>query len=153
MGKMRQMIERLELRILLHEGADLPNLITQADFNAYADEQTAARRLAFSQHTDWGAGPLPEMSFAPSVGSGLPQLSSLPGAPTAIFLDFDGDATTSTSAYDWDGSPSTFGVIEQQQIIEAWRQMSIYFAIFNVNVTTIEPASGFPTACRRCPAR
>jgi hypothetical protein len=88
MRKLRQMIERLEIRILLHEGADLPNLVTQADFNVYADEQTAARRLAFSQHTDWGAGPVPDLTLAPFVASGLPQLSSLPGAPTAIFLDF-----------------------------------------------------------------
>src|SRR5437870_2879519 len=96
MPKTHRMIERLELRILLHEGADVPNLVTLDDFNQYADEQTQARRLAFAQHSDWGAGPMPDFAVAPSVGSGLPQLSSLPGAPAAIFLDFDGDSSTTT---------------------------------------------------------
>src|SRR5262249_52300552 len=125
--RVRAPIERLEMRLLLHEGADVPNLVTVGDFNAYADQETAERRESFSP------GPI----VLPTVASGLPQLSSLPGAPTAIFLDFDGDTTTATNAYTEDADPTTFNAAEQASITEAWRQMSIYFAIFDVNVTTI----------------
>jgi len=74
------------------------------------------------------------------AANGMPQLESLPGAPTAIYLDFDGDTTTSTAAYDEDSSPTTFNATEQANIAEAWRQITAYFAMFDTNVTTINPS-------------
>ena len=73
--------------------------------------------------------------------NGLPILHSLPGAPTAIYLDFDGEG--SNAAYDVDGDPATFNATEAATITEAWRQISVYFAIFNVDVSTEKPTVPF----------
>ena len=83
-----------------------------------------------------------------TLANGMPILNSLPGAPAAIFLDFDGDATyPGTRAYDTDGNFAVFGASEQADIAECWRQMSVYYAIFDVNVTTIQPnVAAIPTA-------
>jgi regulation of enolase protein 1 (concanavalin A-like superfamily) len=76
---------------------------------------------------------------------GIPDLNSLPGAPVAIYLDFDGHTYSSGTVfrpYDEDGNASSFSTAEQASIREAWRQTAAYFAPFNVNVTTVQPASG-----------
>jgi len=73
-----------------------------------------------------------------AAANGLPDLHSLPGAPTAIYLDFDGHGTT-LGAYDVDGDPATFNAAEAATITEAHRQTSAYFAMFDVNVTTVKP--------------
>ncbi len=80
------------------------------------------------------------------AANGLPDLNSLPGAPTAIYLDFDGHGST-LGAYDVDGDPTTFNATEAATITEAHRQVSVYYAMFDVNVTTVKPnVSTFPTA-------
>ena len=38
-----------------------------------------------------------------NLPNGMPILNSRPAAPAAIFIDFDGDTTTGTSAYDTSG--------------------------------------------------
>ncbi|MFM7245332.1 MAG: fibronectin type III domain-containing protein, partial [Planctomycetaceae bacterium] len=73
-----------------------------------------------------------------AAANGLPDLHSLPGAPTAIYLDFDGHGST-LGAYDADGDPATFSAAEAATIIEAHRQTSAYFAMFDVDVTTVKP--------------
>jgi autotransporter-associated beta strand protein len=78
---------------------------------------------------------------ATAAVNGLPTLHSLPGAPTAIYLDFDGEG--SNAAYDVDGDPATFNATEAATITEAWRQVSVYFSIFDVNVTTVKPTVPF----------
>jgi len=55
-----------------------------------------------------------------TAANGLPDLHSLPGAPTAIYLDFDGHGTT-LGAYDVDGDPATFNATEVATITEAHR--------------------------------
>jgi hypothetical protein len=67
---------------------------------------------------------------------GLPLLHSLPGAPTAIYLDFNGWAAGGMSPYDEDGHPTTLNPTEQAHVIEAWRQVADYFGMFNIDVTT-----------------
>src|SRR5687767_15547244 len=47
---------------------------------------------------------------AETTPAGLPILHSLPGAPTAVYLDFDG--YNANTPYDTDGSPNTFGTAE-----------------------------------------
>jgi hypothetical protein len=79
----------------------------------------------FNPITDWQ-----------TAANGLPVLNSLPGAPTAIYLDFDGDTGSNTAAYSEDGDATTYNTTEQTHIVEAWRQISAYFAMFDVNVTT-----------------
>lgn len=76
-----------------------------------------------------------------AAANGLPDLNSLPGAPTAIYLDFDGEG--SNAPYDVDGDPTTFNATEQATIREAWRQVSVYFSMFDVNVTTVKPTVPF----------
>jgi len=73
-----------------------------------------------------------------AAANGLPNLHSLPGAPTAIYLDFDGDGST-FGAYDVDGNPATFNSAEAASITETHRQTAAYFAMFDVNVTTVKP--------------
>ena len=77
-------------------------------------------------------------SATAAAANGLPDLHSLPGAPTAIYLDFDGDGST-FGAYDVDGNPATFNSAEAASITETHRQTSAYFAMFDVNVTTVKP--------------
>jgi hypothetical protein len=79
----------------------------------------------FNPITDWD-----------TAANGLPILNSLPGAPTAIYLDFDGDTGSKTNAYSEDTDTTTYNQTEQTHIVEAWRQISTYFAMFDVNVTT-----------------
>ena len=73
--------------------------------------------------------------------NGLPLLHSLPGAPTAIYLDFDGEGTN--AGYDVDGVPATFNATEAATITEAWRQISVYFAMFDIDVSTEKPTVPF----------
>jgi regulation of enolase protein 1 (concanavalin A-like superfamily)/fibronectin type 3 domain-containing protein len=82
-----------------------------------------------------------------TLANGMPILDSYAAAPASIFLDFDGDATTNIDPYDLDSAPTTFNTTEQLNIVETWRQMSAYYAMFNVSVTTIQPNVGSePTA-------
>lgn len=69
-----------------------------------------------------------------TAANGLPILNSLPNAPTAIYLDFDGDG--SNTPYSEDADATTYNPTEQANIVEAWRQISAYFAMFDTNVTT-----------------
>lgn len=81
--------------------------------------------------------------------SDCPQLSSSPGAPATLYLDFTGDTTTSwlsytpgaTPAYDTDGDPTTFSSTELANITAIWEQVSDTYSPFNINVTTVNPGS------------
>ncbi len=82
-----------------------------------------------------------EVVATATAANGLPELHGLPGAPTAIYLDFDGEGAN--AAYDVDGDPATFNATEAATITEAWRQVSVYFSMFNVDVTTVKPTVPF----------
>jgi pre-peptidase/fibronectin type III domain protein len=79
----------------------------------------------------------------------LPELSSLPGARAALYLDFTGhfDAVwgefrnVSTPAYDIDGNAGSFSDAELAAIHQIWAQVAEDYAPFNINVTTVEPPS------------
>jgi len=77
------------------------------------------------------------------AASGLPLLESNPGAPLALYLDFDGGTYFSSSSgessfggYSRDGDFATFNAAEQEDIVASWTHVSRYFAMFDVNVTT-----------------
>ena len=76
-----------------------------------------------------------------TAANGLPDLHSMPGASTAIYLDFDGEGVN--AGYDVDGDATTFNATEAATITEAWRQISVYFAMFDVDVTTVKPTVPF----------
>jgi hypothetical protein len=107
-----------------------------------------------------GVTRLTSQSLAPSpaaaisystLPSGLPILDSYPGNPsrTTIFLDFDGDSTNPwahVDPYNLDADPATYNAQEQANIVEVWRETTVYFAMYDVNVTTIQPdVSIYPT--------
>jgi len=81
--------------------------------------------------------------------SAVPQLSSFPEAAAKLYLDFDGFYEPVWGAYsnittpplDDDGDTSTFSDAELAKIEQVWRQVAEDFAPFNIDVTTILPAS------------
>ena len=94
-----------------------------------------------------------ETSFNTSA-SGLDafNLSSLPGAPLTIYLDFNGHVTSGTAwnnrvggadivtpPYDNDGNPSSFSTTELNNIIAIWKRVAEDYAPWHVNVTTVDP--------------
>jgi regulation of enolase protein 1 (concanavalin A-like superfamily) len=80
-----------------------------------------------------------------TLANGMPILSSRPtGASGAMFLDFDGDPTlnpngVSSAPYDLDGNNTTFNAAEQANIVETWRKAALYYSMFDINVTTVQP--------------
>ncbi len=81
------------------------------------------------------------LPVASGDAAGLPELHSLPGAATSIYLDFDGH--NELGAYDTDGDPTSFSAAEAAVIAEAHRQTSVFFAMFDVDVTTVRPNGPF----------
>lgn len=88
------------------------------------------------------------------VLSAVPAFESLPGANHTIYLDFDGHTVTNTpwnnyynqstlvaQPYDIDGNSGSFSNTELSRIEEAWKRVAEDFRPFNVNVTTVEPAT------------
>ena len=119
--RMRALMEAVEGRVLLcafHPGLD------PAGHPAFAGPVTEEETLAPA---------LPD--GVQTRADGMPILNSRPSAPADIFLDLDGEGTR--TPYDTDANPATFGVAEQEAIYECWRQISEYFAVFDINVTTI----------------
>lgn len=68
----------------------------------------------------------------------IPILHSRPSAPASLYLDFNGETVGGTTylPYDTDGNPNDFNATEVAAITECWRHLSIYFSMFNVDVTT-----------------
>lgn len=74
------------------------------------------------------------------TANGTPILNSNPGSMGSLYIDFDGGTWYGNKgAYDTDGNAATFSTSEQHDIIRAWHDVSTHFAMFDVNVTTIEP--------------
>ncbi|HYE19358.1 MAG TPA: fibronectin type III domain-containing protein [Tepidisphaeraceae bacterium] len=79
----------------------------------------------------------------------IPALSSRPGAPAKLYLDFNGDSTAAwgsyrpgtTPAYDIDGNATTFSDAEIARVREIWARVSEKYSPFNVNVTTVDPGA------------
>ncbi len=88
---------------------------------------------------------------------GVPALSSRPGAPATLYLDFDGNvekqwgshANVVTPPYDTDGNKSSFSAAEVAAIREIWARVAEDYAPFNLNVTTAPP----PLIANRVAAR
>jgi hypothetical protein len=87
------------------------------------------------------------MTAAPSLS--VPQLSSRPGAAATLYLDFNGNVEPQwgshtnvvTPPYDTDGNKSNFSAGEIAAIDEIWARVSEDYAPFNLNVTTVAPAT------------
>jgi|GEM_PF-1363301 len=91
----------------------------------------------------------PEFSAAGVPLSSVPVLNSNPSATAQLYLDFnghpamnwDGYAVPATPAYDTDGDASTFSDTELSNIQQIWARVAEKYSPFNINVTTVEPAS------------
>lgn len=93
--------------------------------------------------------PVPVSPFPSSL-----QFSSRPGSANTLFLDFDGHTVTGTAwnsslnrssipatAFSSDSDYSHYSDAEQAAIRGIWQRVAEDFAPFDLNVTTIEPAS------------
>ncbi len=79
--------------------------------------------------------------------------NSRPGASRIIYLDFDGETVGGTAwnagtadpkvvpPYDTDGSPSNWSMAERAAMAAMWQELAEDFSPFDVNVTTVRPAS------------
>ncbi|MFM7184082.1 MAG: pre-peptidase C-terminal domain-containing protein [Planctomycetota bacterium] len=149
-GRLR--LERLESRQVLcatHLFDQLVDPATLADWN---DRPPSLEGNVVVDHADSFAvslaastGTLATLDggvvAAATAANGMPILQGRPSAPTAIYLDFDGEG--SNRPYDVDGDPATFNATEAATITEAWRQVSVYVSMFDVDVTTEKPTVPF----------
>jgi regulation of enolase protein 1 (concanavalin A-like superfamily) len=140
----RAALESLEPRLnMSHDGTEAVVYEMPAALQALAEADAAAVEGQSSPNPFAGA-----FTYE-TLANGMPILNSYPAAPASIFIDFDGGVyhgSFTAEPYDVDGAPTTFNLEEQGTIVEAWRQMSMYYGMFNVNVTTIQPASSHPKA-------
>jgi regulation of enolase protein 1 (concanavalin A-like superfamily) len=113
-------------------------LLSAAITRAFVDPNTLASDIGVGRGHD-----LHPRDAPPPPPPGLPLLNSRPSAPTAIYLDFDGDAPTGILGYSDDGNPLDFTAAEAALVTQAWQDVSRYFAPFDVNVTTAYPSVPF----------
>lgn len=91
---------------------------------------------------------------APVPVSLPPARSSKPGSPNTLYIDFNGHVVTGTqwntsyntqvfncTAWSLDADKTTFNDVEQATIIETWERVTEDYRGFDINVTTVEPAS------------
>ncbi len=93
--------------------------------------------------------PPPAVSGALHALSEVPQLSSRPGAPARVYLEFRGvdpmlwghANVPATPAYDVDSDAATFSDTEMRNIYEVWGRVAEKYSPFNVDVTTVDPGT------------
>jgi hypothetical protein len=86
-----------------------------------------------------------------------PVLNSLPGAAATLYLDFNGhfdaqwgsNSNVDTPPFDTDGNVNTWSANEIQQITQIWTHAAEDYAPFNINVSTVKPASFAPLVAQR----
>ena len=97
-------------------------------------------------------------AWAEQHTAGTPALSSKPGAPYTIYLDFAGFNYTGGWAehtpgvcpsFDDVASNGTFGAPQIERIKTTWAITSSFYAAFNINVTTVDPAPAGLTDAQR----
>jgi len=90
--------------------------------------------------------------------TGLPLLSSKPGAPNTLYLDFNGHVSPmnsawggfNASAFSWDNDTSTFSLFEQLSIENIWRRVVEDYAPFRYDVTTVSSSWVWPITHHAC---
>lgn len=93
----------------------------------------------------------------------VPAYSSRPGAAYTLYLDFGGFNFTgtwggssspsgtpgNTPAYDTDGNAASFSATELGNIQKIWAWHAEKYSVYNVNVTTVDPAPNGSTMAQR----
>jgi regulation of enolase protein 1 (concanavalin A-like superfamily) len=148
-ARLAQAIETLESRRLMCSLHD--NDLEQALVDDYLRNKNAAatdHNAAWYEPVDTtrtghsAAGDVVPAGTTFSVNAaGLPLLTSrADGQGLKVFLDFDGYGTDTPFSTDADGS--TFNASEQVSIYDTWRDIVSFFAPLDVNITTVQPATG-----------
>lgn len=83
------------------------------------------------------AGAMAAMQPMQGSSGQVPQLNSRPGAPSVIYLDFDGEVVTTTAWNNGNTIDAPPARMNASQIEETWRRVMRDFETFNVTVTTI----------------
>lgn len=131
-------IQMLEQRLFLH-GHVAPASLLDVNGNVVHDADAVAMTMLDNAQAASTKLPL----------SSLPVLSSDSGAKATIYLDFVGApamtwetySVPTTPAFDQDGDPTTFTSSELTSITQIWQSVSEMYSPFNINVTTVPPAS------------
>jgi hypothetical protein len=147
-GRRRLNVESLESRLLLAADTDPSQGLST---HGGVCSCPICSGIGLEQYQPEAAPFVSAPTAAPAAASiaGLPQLSSKPGAPATIFLDFDGHTeiiwgsyyNAVTKVYDRDGNPNSFSAAEVAAIQEIWARVAEDYAPFNINVTTVQPSS------------
>ena len=127
-------------------GSSSPTNIGLRDSSLYLDLDPGTYSVRVSTSATQGNYELRILADA-NYATSVPILESFAGAPNTLFLDFDGHSANdawgsySAAAYDFDGNTSVFSPAERLAMKNVWRGVSEDFSPFEVNVTTVEPAS------------
>ena len=79
-------------------------------------------------------------STSGATAAGVPALSSRPGAPASLYLNFGGDNVSSWLGYSPGTIPAFSGSSTTME--EIWQVVAENYSPFNLNVTTVKPTSG-----------
>jgi len=133
-GLRSRSFESLEVRRALHAGSDEAALLGLTI--AHDDPPLGAGEAALAAAADGQV-----VADAKIPLSQLPKLSSLPGAPATLFMDFDGSSADSLVPFSRDSDRTTFNDAEVAEIREIFDRVSEFFSPFKINVTTVDPKS------------
>jgi hypothetical protein len=160
----RPQLECLEDRLLLHGGLDTLPLPALAPATAGSGplllpggsgQPPAPPGPAGDPEPGGRHSPAPPPA-APPPTLAVPALSSNPGAPATLYLDFDGHYerwwgscwlglcpgghdNVYNPVFSLDNDPTTFNSAELAVINQVWQRVAEDFAPFNLNVTTVNP--------------
>lgn len=124
---------------------------THAGKPALAPSPAAAVAACPAETTPIALGSLPQ--YAPVSVRDPPLYHSKIGSTNVLFLDFNGHDVSNTAwnseykvtawrctAFDLDSDTNTFSDTEQRYIRQIWERVSEDYSVFNVDVTTEQPA-------------
>ncbi len=80
-----------------------------------------------------------QQGYSKTLENGMPVLSSNPGAAAVIYLDFDGGKGFGHQLRPH-GGDSVFDRDERAEIEKVWKEVSVMFSMFDLDVTTVAPA-------------
>lgn len=133
----RMLVQGLESRVLMAADRGLEAEITPV---LLTERQLAAAEAVVTSGS---------VSPATTPVSTVPAYNSRPGAFAQIYLDFNGDTTSTwgsyqpgtTPAFSQDADTTTFTDTEQTAIQEVWARVAEKYSPLNVNVTTVDPGN------------
>jgi hypothetical protein len=136
-------IVSLEPRLLMcADGDELPGAHLPDDLGTYPAITEQATVTASTAGATSGA-------VAGASLASVPALDSRAGAYAKLYLDFNGDTTSTwgsyspgtTPAYDTDGDPTSFSSAELTSMHQIFDRVAEKYSPFNIDVTTVDPGN------------